>query len=160
MSKCSPTQEQTYQLLVSAYYHCLMNTRITSYHLNSCHVQLMDKEMHAIGKMHVCFQLAGKEDVFIFIYLCDVKALQLLSSHYPLPPPVPAPSELRTQTTIALGPIPTLDDLKEYPTVFDGNIRTMDGEEFHISPTTETKPFCVNTPKSILFAYQDKLKTE
>jgi len=126
--------------------------------------------MHVIGKIHVCFQFAGneyKEDVYIFTHLCDViiswreaKALQLLSSHYPLPPPVPAPSEPRAQTTIALGPILTLDDLKNYPTVFDGNIRTMGGEEFHISPTAEAKPFCVNTPRSIPFAYRDKLKAE
>ena len=29
----------------------------------------------------------------------------------------------------------------------------MDGEEFHISLTADAKPFCVNTPRSILFAY-------
>jgi len=60
------------------------------------------QSIHAIGKMRVCFQLAGieyEEDVYIFTHLDGViiswraaKALQLLSSHYPLPPPVPAPS--------------------------------------------------------------------
>ena len=129
------------------------------------------QRMHAIGKMRVCFQLAGneyEEDVYIFTHLHGViiswraaKALQLLSPHYLLPPPVPAPSEPRIRTTIASGPIPTLDDLKrEYPTVFDGNFRTMDGEEFHISLLADAKPFCVNTPRSILFAYRDKLKAE
>jgi len=118
------------------------------------------QRMHAIGKIRVCFQLAGneyEEDVYIFTHLRGViiswraaKALQLLSSHYPLPPPVPAPSEPRIRTTIASGPIPTLDYLKrEYPTVFNGNIRMMDGEEFHISLTADAKPFCVNTPRSI-----------
>ena len=36
----------------------------------------------------------------------------------------------------------------------------MDGEEFHISLLADAKPFCVNTPRSILFAYRDKLKAE
>ena len=126
---------------------------------------------HAIGKMRVCFQLAGneyEEDVYIFTHLSGViiswraaKALKLLSPHYPLPPPVPAPSEPRVRTTTASDHIPTLDDLKrEYTTVFDGNIRTMDGEEFHISLTADARPFCVNIPRSIPFAYRDKLKAE
>ena len=51
-----------------------------------------------------------------------------------------------------------MDALKqEYPTVFDGRIGTMEGEEFHISLTTDAKPFC---PRSVPFAYRDKLKAE
>ena len=53
-----------------------------------------------------------------------------------------------------------MDNLKlEFPTVFDGSIRTMKGEEFHISLTAYAKPFCVHTPRSVPFAY-DKLKAE
>ena len=44
--------------------------------------------------------------------------------------------------------------------MFDGQIRTMTGEEFHISLTDKAKPFCVNTPRSIPFMYRDKLKAE
>ena len=36
----------------------------------------------------------------------------------------------------------------------------MEGEKFHISLTDDAKPFCVNTPRSIPFAYHDKLKAE
>ena len=36
----------------------------------------------------------------------------------------------------------------------------MEGEDFHISLTADAKPFCVNTPRSIPFAYRDKLRTE
>ena len=36
----------------------------------------------------------------------------------------------------------------------------MQGEEYHISLATNTKPFCVNTPRTIPFAYWDKLKAE
>lgn len=50
--------------------------------------------------------------------------------------------------------------MKEFPTVFDGHIKTMDGEEFHISLTDDAKPFCINTPRSIPFAYCDKLRAE
>ena len=98
--------------------------------------------MHAIGKMCICFQLAGneyEEDVYIFTHLRGVIISWRAANSYhhqelvigvgPLPPLVPAPSEPRIWTTIASGPILTLDDLKqEYPTVFDDKIKTMDGE--------------------------------
>ena len=44
--------------------------------------------------------------------------------------------------------------------LFDGQIRVMQGEEFHLSLTANAKPFCVNTPRMIPFAYRDKLKAE
>ena len=44
--------------------------------------------------------------------------------------------------------------------MFNGQIRTMTGEEFHILLTDKAKPFCVNTPHSIPFMYRDKLKAE
>lgn len=50
--------------------------------------------------------------------------------------------------------------MMEFPTVFDGQVRSMEGEQFHISLTDDAKPFCVNTPRSIPFAYRDKLKSE
>ena len=42
---------------------------------------------------------------------------------------------------------------QEFPTVFDGNIRSMDGEEFHIHLTDDAKPF-------YQYVYRDKLATE
>ena len=36
----------------------------------------------------------------------------------------------------------------------------MEGEEFHISLVDDAKPFCVNTPRSIPFAYREKLRAE
>ena len=35
-----------------------------------------------------------------------------------------------------------------------------DGEECHITLTEEAKPFCIKTPRAVLFAYRDKLKAE
>ena len=36
----------------------------------------------------------------------------------------------------------------------------MDGEKFHITLTEGAKPFCIKTPRTVLFAYRDKLKAE
>ena len=59
------------------------------------------------------------------------------------------------------GPLPTTEQLmSEFPSVFDGQIRTMPGEKFHISLTDDARPFCVSAPRTIPFAYRDKLKQE
>ena len=55
---------------------------------------------------------------------------------------------------------PPGDIRQEYPTVFDGNVKSMDGEPFHIALTADAKPFCVRTPRTIPYAYRDKLKAE
>ena len=37
----------------------------------------------------------------------------------------------------------------------------MDGKQFHITTLTENAvPFCVKTPRTVPFAYRDKLKAE
>ena len=41
--------------------------------------------------------------------------------------------------------------------MFDGTIRAMDGEQFHIHLSPNTKPFCITSPRSISLAYRDKL---
>ena len=48
----------------------------------------------------------------------------------------------------------------EFPCVFDGVIRAMDGEKFHIYLMNNAKPFRVTSPHSIPFAYHDKLAAE
>ncbi len=50
--------------------------------------------------------------------------------------------------------------MSEFSTAFDGKIRTMPGEKFHIPLTENAKPFCVTTPRTVPFAYRDKLKQE
>lgn len=47
-----------------------------------------------------------------------------------------------------------------FPSVFDRQIKTMEGEKLHITLTDNAKPFCVNTPQAIPFAYRDKFKVE
>ena len=36
----------------------------------------------------------------------------------------------------------------------------MDGEKFRIKLTDNAQPFCVNTPRYVLYAFQNKLKEE
>ena len=50
--------------------------------------------------------------------------------------------------------------MKEYQTVFDGQVRVMEGEQFHIRLQEDAVPFCVKTPRVVPFAYRDKLKEE
>ena len=45
--------------------------------------------------------------------------------------------------------------LWEFPIVFDGQIHTMPGEVFKIVITEDAKPFCVNTPRRILYALME-----
>jgi len=61
-----------------------------------------------------------------------------------------------------LQPPPSSTDqfMTAFPTVFNGHIRVMQGKEFHIAVTDRAKPFCVHTPCTIPFAYQDKLQAE
>ena len=50
--------------------------------------------------------------------------------------------------------------MEEFPTAFDGKIRTMPGEQFHISLWDDIRPFCVTTPRTVSLANRDKLKEE
>ena len=55
----------------------------------------------------------------------------------------------------------TADDLiNEFPTVFDGQIRVMNGELFKINLRDDAKPFCISAARSIPYAYRDKVKKE
>ena len=61
------------------------------------------------------------------------------------------------------GPPPSAVDarlMEEFPRVFDGHIRTMPGEEFHIHLRADARPFCVTTPRRVPLALRDQLKAE
>ena len=90
----------------------------------------------------------------------------LPSYPYPHSPQGPQPSKAHLQNKdpssverVSSNPVP-VDLVSEYPNVFDGKIRTMEGEKFHISLVEGAVPFCVKTPRSIPFAYREKLKAE
>ena len=60
----------------------------------------------------------------------------------------------------AIGTGKALEIMLEYPSVFDGRIKTMEGEKFRITLTDDAKPFCIHTPWVIPFAFRDELRAE
>ena len=46
---------------------------------------------------------------------------------------------------------------QEFPSVFSGQVSAMEGELFMISLMENAEPFCVRAPRSIPFAYREKL---
>jgi len=54
--------------------------------------------------------------------------------------------------------LPTL--ISELPSVFDNQIRSMDGKQFHICHKCDAKPFYNKAPSSIPFVYGHKLRDE
>ena len=125
-------------------------------------------QMSPLGKLPVTIRLGNHtylEDIHIYPNVRGTllswkacKALQILPSHYPNP--IPSPALHKVNLSSSLAPLTVQNVTSQYPTVFDGQIRSMQGEYFHISLTDNVKPFCVNTPRSIPFAYRDKLKAE
>ena len=135
--------------------------------------------MWSIGKIAVTFQFGKKtytDDLHIYPKVTGVlqswraaKGLSILPECYTRPigttlvskehPPTTRVNTLEASSLVS--PMPTSEDImKEFPSVFDGQIKTMDGEEFHLSLTNDTKPFCISTPQSVPFAYCDKLRAE
>ena len=127
--------------------------------------------MKLLGKLPVTLCLGDKriqDDVHIYpgvsgalISWRAANGLGILPEHCPRPAPTtyasPCPS---IHVTSSSQPSPIIDFEKEFPTLFDGVVRNMDGEEFHISLTKDAKLFCVNTPRSIPSAFRNKLKAE
>ena len=121
-------------------------------------------EMHPVGKLPITLKLGSKEfpdELHIYPNVCGVliswkacKGLGILPDCYPHPP-------VNIINVNEAAPLLTKDSIiTEFPTVFDGLIRAMDGEEFHIHLSSDAKPFCVTSPRSIPFAYRDKLAAE
>ena len=67
---------------------------------------------------------------------------------------------MSTPKTPATSILTTEEIMAEFPLVFDEQVHTMPGEKFHISLTADARPFCVTAPRTIPFAYRDKLKKE
>ena len=92
------------------------------------------------------------------------KSLSILPSHYPQPTPIfTIPATPTSDVKVVNASSDTSEEytlISKYPTVFDGRIRVMQGEEFRICLAANAKPFCVHTPRAIPFAYRDKLKAE
>ena len=80
------------------------------------------------------------------------KRLNILPAHYSKPVcPQDPPQD------VAMGVLPPGDIRNEYPM---GMVKSMEGEYFHIALMDDAKTFCVRTPRTIPFAFRDKLKAE
>ena len=55
---------------------------------------------------------------------------------------------------------PFPDVRSEYPTVFDGHIRVMPGEQFKIHLREDAVPFCVSSPRRVPLSLREPLKEE
>ena len=127
-------------------------------------------KMYPIGKLPVTLCLGSSlylDNIHIYPNIHGMllswkacKALQILPPCYPNPISTPSVHEVTLSSPTSTTPLIVDHIISEYPTVFDGQIRSMQGEQFHISLMDNAKPFCVNTPRSIPFAYRDKLQTE
>ena len=131
--------------------------------------------MTPLGRIPVTIQLGEamyKDNLHIYpgvsgalISWKAAKGLGILHPHYPYPITEPCMQKqpnvsIQTATTNSSNDLAAEDLVMQFPTVFDGNIRVMEGETFHISLCPGAVPFCVKTPRAIPFAYRDKLKVE
>ena len=112
-------------------------------------------KMYPLGKTPVKIQLGcyeHSEELNIYPNISGTllswkacKNLGILPDCYPNPitPKQQNINQITKHTkTLSIPELPTLDNImKEFPSVFDGQIRTMVGEEFHISLTDNAKPF-------------------
>ena len=131
--------------------------------------------MIPLGRVPVTIQLAKavyEDDLHIYpgvsgalISWKAAKGLGILHPQYPYPTTdshnQTHPKASTCASITGISKSPTAEDLVgQFPTVFDDRIRIMEGEKFHISLTPGATPFCVKTPRTVPFAYRDKLKTE
>ena len=126
--------------------------------------------MYPVGRLPVTMSLGTEEYADDFhIYpqvrgaLLSWKAamgLKILPASYPYPSPWSVSNSPQV-AVIEKDPLPSSENIRaEFPSVFDGQVKTMDGEEFHIELVDDPQPFCVHTPRAIPFAYREKLKNE
>ena len=127
---------------------------------NICPRAVNGSILYPVGKLpHVAFCVNGRtvhDDVHIYdsiagalISWATAKQLGILPECYPEPARQIHAMHTHHNTS---NPLPTADQIMaEFPSVFDGQVRTMPGEQFHISLTEDARPFCVTTPRSIPF---------
>ena len=114
--------------------------------------------MHSLGRLLVTLRLGDRTIVEDFQIYTEVsmtiiswktsKYLSILPEHYPQPTPHQMVTLIKT--------MPPNDIRAEFPQVFDGQIKTMEGELFHIALTAKAKPFCVHAPRTIPYAFRDR----
>ena len=78
-----------------------------------------------------------------------------------LPPFYPQPIKVQTITSSeTIQQVTSQNIINELPSIFDNKVKPMKGEQFHIALVDIAKPFCIKTPRTIAYAYREKLKAE
>ena len=78
------------------------------------------------------------------------KGLNILPANYPNPLTLGS-SSLPSIAVIERDPLPSSGNIMaEFPSVFDGQVKVMDGKEFRIELIDNAQPFCVQTPRAII----------
>ena len=93
------------------------------------------------------------------------RELAILPANYPHPIEAPCTETISQQVKVTrigqVEPSQLKDTLvQEFPEVFNGQVTTMKGEKFTISVMDNAVPFCVKAPRTVPFAYREKLKEE
>ena len=128
-----------------------------------------------LGKIPVTLQLGRrscKDDLHIcpgvsgaLISWRTARELAILPVNYPHPIEAPCTETVSQQVKVTrigqVEPSQLMDMLvQEFPEVFNGQVTTMKGEKFTISVMDNAVPFCVKAPRTVPFAYREKLKEE
>ena len=127
--------------------------------------------MTPLGKLPVTISLGTAvytDELHIYPQVCGAllswkaaKGLNILPANYPNPLTLSSCSNLPSIAVIERDLLPSSGNIMaEFPSVFDGQVKVMDGEEFRIELVDNAQPFCVQTPRAIPFAYREKLKNE
>lgn len=124
--------------------------------------------MRPIGKLPVTLSLGPKtctEDFHIYpdvngslISWRAARTLSILPDCYPSPPKTPPKPPFHCVANVQGKPVDAL--MSEFPSVFDGSVRSMEGEEFRIVLSEDAQPFCVRAPRAVPFALREKLQAE
>jgi len=125
--------------------------------------------MTPLGKVPIAISLGQArygDDLHIYLGIAGAllswkvaRDLGIWPPHYPQP--IPQTNQSYSQVcTAEVNHSTTQDLVDQYPTVFDGQIRVMEGESFHITLLDNAVPFCVKSSHSIPFTHRDKLKAE
>ena len=113
-------------------------------------IQLKDRQYK--DDIHTCLGISGA-----LILWKAAKELRILPPYYPYPQVSSNEGTQPEIKTTMIGnniQIATEEQIMlEFPSVFDGQVRTMKSEKFDISVMEEAVPFCV-------FTYREKLKAE
>ena len=120
--------------------------------------------MRPIGRFPVTLSLNGQEVVENFHIYREVSGV-LLSWKASrglgiLPHCYPQPAQRPCVASVSSEKVAVCSLVAEFPSVFDGRVKVMEGEQFCISLTEDAQPFCVRTPRVVPFAYRDKLREE